>query len=187
MPTYNPDQQFKLYDHTGKIIASGSMSCVTEHILDSRARSDSLALLDAAAYALGVMERQELEAQKLTEQKVRTLCDSAARLAIRFDAFEQRRMARQRADEEEERRQIQAMLDALPNPDLPDPFSPSGEMHGIPASQPEDQQQLQQSDQGSLPRELALEGEGPLDPPSELGAPETPAQRAPVAVSLNEQ
>ena len=31
-PVYDPDQMFKLFDHTGKIIASGSMSAVTENM-----------------------------------------------------------------------------------------------------------------------------------------------------------
>ena len=195
MPTFAPDQQFKLYGPDGRIIASGSMSAVTERILDSKARSDSLSLLNDAAYALGLIEKQELaarrldsEREQLTEQKVRMLCDSAARLAIRFDNYEQRRIARNRRDAEEEQQQIQARLAALPDPDEPDPFSPSGELHDLPPAEPGT---TTIDNQGDLPAELNKAAPPPLgtdpiyDPKDLAHPPDPPAQ--PVAISLNAQ
>ena len=192
MPTYDPNQQFKLYGPDGKIIATGSMSAVTEHILDSKARADAVSLLHDAAYAVGLLERQQIEKQQLDEQKVRALCDAAARLAIRLDAFEQNRIAWQRRDAEEEAARIQQYLDGLPDPNSPDPFAPSGDLHDIPASEPEDREQLQQSDQGTLPPELregapASTGTDPEPDPANLAYPPTPRYRSPAAISLNEE
>ena len=58
------------------------------------------------------------------------LADSITRLTSRLDAFEVRREEQQRLDEQEaereQQRRVQAMLDALPDPDDPDLGDPTG-------------------------------------------------------------
>jgi hypothetical protein len=186
--THGDSGQFKLFAPDGRLIGSGSMSAVTEHILDSKIRADAVELLHDAAKALGLIEQQREEEQELRERQVHAFCDGVARLARRLDILEAQREEQMRADEEAEERRIEQFLDELPDPDSPDPFAPSGDLHVIAASGPEDREQLQ-SDQGTLPPELKkgappdLGTEPELDP-SKLAYPETPAQRAPVAVSM---
>jgi multidrug efflux pump subunit AcrA (membrane-fusion protein) len=193
-PVYDPDQMFKLFDHTGKIIASGSMSAVTEPILDSKSRAAAQQLVRDAAEAKDLIAQQQEEAEELRARQVRAFCDGVARLTQRLDVIEQQREEQVRQDEEEEQRRIQDYLDSLPNPDNePPPHVPgthfnTGDLHSIPASKPEDEQQLE-ADQGALPAELRKgappeSGNYPVSDPAELEYPETQKQRAPVAVSM---
>ena len=201
--TYDPDQMFKLLDHTGKIIASGSMSAVTEPILDSKSRAEAIALRDAAATALDLIAQQQEQAEELRARQVSAFCDGVARLTRRLDQMEQQREEKMRADVEEEARRVQAELDQMPDPDDPPIYGPSGELHVLsadPGADPgtadqgallaslrEHEEQQLEADQGGLPKELELEapppgGAYPL--PEALAYPTTPRYRTPAAVSM---
>jgi hypothetical protein len=75
---------------------------------------------------------------------VATLADTIKRLDTRMNAFNQRRAdavsARRRRDEEEEQKRIQAELDALPDPDAPDPLLPLRSKEPDPSQPPETDQ-----------------------------------------------
>jgi hypothetical protein len=193
-PGYDPDQMFKLFDHTGKIIASGSMSAVTEPILDSKSRAAAHQLVRDAALAEEKIAEQKEHEQALRERQVHAFCDGITRLTRRLDELEEQRAEQTRQDEEEEQRRIQNYLDSLPNPDdEPQPHVPgthynTGDLHSIPASSPEDRGQLE-ADQGALPASLRKgappeSGNYPEVDPSKLAYPESPTQRAPIAVSM---
>jgi hypothetical protein len=189
MTPYDPDKQFTLFDHTGKVIASGSMSALSERILDSKTRSDAIDLLHDAAQAVGLLERQQEEAEELRARQIHAFCDGVARLARRMDELEERHEAQIKADEEAEEERIRKEMDSWPDPDDPDPFGgpatydPSGELHTLAPSDPSPGT----ADQGGLPRELEKEAPSPggaLRPPEEMTYPPTPQYRSPAAVSL---
>jgi hypothetical protein len=150
-PVYDPDQMFKLFDHTGKIIASGSMSAVTEPILDSKSRAEAQQLVrDAALAEEKIAEQQEHEEQLRTRQ-VHAFCDDITRLAKRLDQLEQQREEVQARADEEEAERIRKEMDSWPDPDDPALYGPSGEMHTLsadPGTEPG------AADQGALPAYL---------------------------------
>jgi hypothetical protein len=182
-PVYDPDQMFKLFDHTGKIIASGSMSAVTEPILDSQSRAAAQQLVRDAALAEEKIAEQQEHEQALRERQVAAFCADVDRVARRLDVIEaQREEAQARADEEEAER-IRKEMDSWPDPDDPALYTPGGELHTVAPSDPGT------ADQGALPAELRKgappeSGNYPTPDPSELENPETPAQRSPVGVSM---
>jgi hypothetical protein len=188
--TTNPgtdlDQQFKLFGPDGRLIGSGSMSAVTEHILDSQSRADAISLLHDAAQAVGLLERQQEEAEELRERQIHAFCDGVARLTRRLDVLEAQREEQMRQDAEEEERRVEAFLDGLPDPDSPALYGPGGELHVSAA--PSDPGAVT-TDQGNLPQELQKNVPEPsgefYDPdPDPDDLPETAKQRAPVAVSM---
>ena len=121
--TADPDRppMFRLLDPHGVEIAKGSMSAVSELILDSKSRKAAEALLRDAAVAVGtidsinsradaVIEREREVAEReraLQADHVQALVDSIDDLAARLDAHEQAMVA-----------------DALAR--LPDPDHPQG-------------------------------------------------------------
>jgi hypothetical protein len=198
MTALDPNQTFRLYGPNNQLIMHGSYNAVMERVMDSTARNDALSLLDAAARAVGVIEQSELSQQKLAEQReefdrerAQTICDGLARVAIRFDAYIQRRIARLEAEEQQRKAdRIKQALDALEET--------SGELTTHPATEPAHEEQLAatehppaEDDQGDLPRDLVAKvpvapGNYPLDDPEDLDEPEdihTP--RPPVAISLS--
>ena len=120
-------QTFKLYGPTGDVIMTGSMSAIMERLPDTSARNDALStMLDTAVKQVEAEEKLE-DARACAAQ---ILSDGITRLATRLDAFEVRREEQQRLDEQEaereQQRRVQAMLDALPDPDDPDLGDPTG-------------------------------------------------------------
>jgi hypothetical protein len=184
--TYDPDQQFKLFDHTGKVIASGSMSAVTEPILDSKSRAAAHQLLRDAAQAQDLIEQQQEQAEELRARQVSAFCDGINRLTKRLDALEAQREAAQVKADEEEAERIRKEMDFWPDPDDPAIYGPGGELHMLSAEPGTDPSA---ADQGALPAELRKgappeSGNYPEPDPSKLAYPESPTQRAPVAVSM---
>jgi hypothetical protein len=184
------DGQFKLYDPFGNVIMHGSMSAVTECIVDSQARADVAAEMAEAAETIGLLEHKE---DQFRARQVRSLSDGLATLGHRLDAVEQRHAERIRQAAADEARRIQAQLDALPDPDDPDAamVRPTGELHALEPNAPERRAQLAaaEQDQGDLPRQLTKAvppnlGTDPVIDPSELA--HGPGPPPPVAISLNE-
>jgi hypothetical protein len=113
-----------------------------------------------------------------------------------MDAIEAQREEQARQDAEEEQRRIQAELDALPDPDSPAHYDPSGEMHTLSPTQPgpvtTDHGNLSgfaipEDDTDVLPARFSVKAPpsaGTYPPQSELAHPETPPQRQPIAVSM---
>jgi ABC-type transporter Mla subunit MlaD len=129
MTTDNPaaDQQFKLLGPTGDIIAHGSLSAVTEPILTSAARAEAADLVKAAEDAVGQLAQLDERQQMARIDDIRRFCDGASRLVQRLDAFEARARDRAIRAAEDEQRHIQAMLDAMPDPDDPSEIIPKPE------------------------------------------------------------
>ena len=120
-------QTFKLYGPSGDVIMTGSMNAIMERLPDTSARNDALStMLDTAVKQVEAEEKLE-DARACAAQ---ILADGITRLTSRLDAFEVRREEQQRLDEEEaereQQRRVQAMLDALPDPDDPDLGDPTG-------------------------------------------------------------
>jgi hypothetical protein len=171
---------------TKEAIVIGDYKEVMEYIPQSVARDDAMAELEKAR----LTHDQIAHAQERTRAVQALMLNEALdRLTSRQDSFgsrqrERRRDAKARRDAAEAKR-IQDALDALPDPDDPHAFTPSGELHSLPAKE----EAASIGDQGNLPPEL-LEGAPPApgtDPvlPGELGkAPDPPAQ--PISISLNE-
>jgi hypothetical protein len=185
-PVYDPDQMFKLFDHTGKVIASGSMSAVMEPIHDSKSRAAAQQLVRDAALAEEKIAEQQEHEQQLRERQVAAFCDGINRLTRRLDVLEAQREEQMRQDAEEEERRVQALLDAMPDPDDPALYGPGGELHVSAA--PSDPGAVT-TDTGNLPQTLQKNVPEPsgefYDPdPDPDDLPETAKQRAPVAVSM---
>jgi hypothetical protein len=183
--------QFTLTAADGSIIAHGSMSALTERIVDSVARADATSLLVDAAKALGQIESIQQREQEARIADIRRLCDDVTRFGQRLDAFEARRKEKARLDAEEEQREIQRALDALPDPDDPDDpntdamhQSNTGDLTTLGPSEV-------QRDQGALPNELQkdappLSGNFTEPDPDKLAHPQEPPAQ-PVSISLNEE
>jgi hypothetical protein len=135
-------------------IAVGSMSAVMEHLPDTIARQDAITRLDKARMDAKQISRAQNVVRAL---QVAAFCDSVDRFARRQDAFIARKAERARADAareaEEEAKRIQAELDALPDPDDPNPFSGKSE-------KPEPSLEIE-GDDGDLPEALAKYSEAP--------------------------
>jgi len=120
-------QTFKLYGPSGDVIMTSSMNAIMERLPDTSARNDALStMLDTAVKQVEAEEKLE-DARACAAQ---ILADGITRLTSRLDAFEVRREEQQRLDEQEaereQQRRVQAMLDALPDPDDPDLGDPTG-------------------------------------------------------------
>ena len=173
-------QQFKLLDAHGNIVAQGAAALET--LPDTHARADALASMMRIA-ADAVEAEQTLEEARASAAKM--ICEMADSLSKRMDAYEEQLEARREREEEEaereEQEEIERELDALPDPDDPHAFIPSGELHDLPPTV---------EDQGALPNELnkgapPLSGTYPEPDPDKLAHPqETPPQRNPVGLSF---
>jgi hypothetical protein len=155
------EQQFTLTAPDGTVIAQGSMSALTERVLDSKSRKEAEELLRDAAVAIGQLEQLEEREQSARVGDIRRLCAAADELGKRLDAYEAKRKEQARRDAEEEAKQIQSMLDSLPDPDDPHAYFPSGDLHTLPAkdSDPEGIIPTPQDPTGTV-----LEDEGPPVP-----------------------
>ena len=121
------------------IMVGGPLSAIMENIPDTIARRDSIRSLQAARLDAAAIT----QAQKATRAlQVRAFCDSVNAIGKRMDALETRRATRLRqyasARAEAEQREIQQMLDALPDPD-DEPnaaaiYPAGGEMHEVAAA-----------------------------------------------------
>jgi hypothetical protein len=171
--TADPDRppMFRLLDPQGVEIAKGSMSAVSELILDSKSRKAAEALLCDAAAAVGrlesinaradaVIERERevvAREQALLDAAVRRFCDGVLGLEHRLDRFE--------------RQQIEAELAALPDPDSPGRLrcSDHGDLEPLGPSHPADREVRE----ATLASERETNDAGMGDLPSELdlGAP----------------
>jgi hypothetical protein len=186
MPHDRPPS-FRFIDHNGVEIASGPLSLIDEAL---RARSTAEGAIAAAARAAGQMARIEARADSLDlkehelEQRedaaraimsdgIRRFANDVLKLSHRFDEFEQR--------------QIQAKLDALPDPDRP---ADDGDLEvKLAKTEPDDgdfevkeaktEVETVLGDQGDLPNKLTPLGSYPT-----LGR-EPPQVSQPTAVSLN--
>ena len=202
-------QTFKLYGPSGDVIMTGSMNAIMERLPDTSARNDALStMLDTAVKQVEAEEKLE-DARACAAQ---ILADGITRLTSRLDAFEVRREEQQRLDEQEaereQQRRVQAMLDALPDPDDPDLGDPTGIIPPTRATGAElesDDGDLEikhakdperygpgsdDEGPGDLPRQLERDTPPPsgsfTDPkPDPLGGPEDPKQiQQPVSASL---
>ena len=134
-----------------------------EHVVDSRARNDANQLLKDAAAALGVLDQIEEREQSLQERQIRAFCDAVSRLSRRLDAYEAKRRAQARRDEEAERQAIRDYLDSLPDPESP---NPGGELSPIGPVTPPDPE---------TPRQLAGVGADTTDINDQIPEPKDPS------------
>jgi hypothetical protein len=144
----------------------GNMEQVMEYIPQSVARDEAMAELERARVTADRLKGMQAATTKL---QVAAFADAIDHLERRLDAKEAEleEQARRNAENAEHREaeRIAAHLDALPDPDDPDTWdgpSHGGALTPLPASHPEDKEQLAASDQGNLPPEL-LAG-APPDP-----------------------
>jgi hypothetical protein len=180
-------------------ICIGPMKEVFAYLPQTGARDQAEAELARVRVTADAIKRMQSATTKL---QVAAFADAVAHLERRLDAKEAELEEQARRDAEEaERREaerIAAHLDALPDPDDPSTWDPTGGALTLaPASHPEDKRQLAASDQGDLPNELLEKA-----PPNPGTAPTIAldARRArsrqtkrtpmlhpqPIAVSLNE-
>jgi hypothetical protein len=183
MTTYDPDQQFKLFGPDGRLIANGSMSALTERVLDSKSRAEAEQLVRDAALAEEKIAEQQEQEEALRERQVAAFCADVDRVAKRLDQLEQQREEAQARADEEEAERIRKEMDSWPDPDDPALYGPGGELHAVAPSDPGT------ADQGALPASLRKgappeSGNYPTPDPADLEYPETQTQRAPVAVSM---
>lgn len=187
----DPDTRlFTLTGPAGEVIMRGSMSAVTEQILDTPARAEAEELLIDAARACGLIEDIAQREQALRQDSVQRLFDGIATINRRMDTFVEHRqfMAREAADEEA--RRIQSMLDALPSPDDPDPalhgHTPTGDLSPLPPTQ-----HPVIEDQGDLPNELKkgappLTGTDPEPDPAKLAHPQAGTRQVAQPIAIEE-
>jgi hypothetical protein len=179
--TDNP-QTFTLTSPTGEVIMTGSMSAIMERLPDTPARDAALSsMLRTAADAVEAEQRQ----QEAMASAAQMIADTCTHLTSRLDAYIARREAQRKADEEEAARQeqeeIQNYLDALPDPDNPNPNT--GDLSAV-VTAPEDPTGAELEPDDTGPNELVEMR--PVTDPAELAhAPKAPTQ--PIAISLNEE
>ena len=143
-------------------IVVGPLNEVTEYIGQSIARQDAVGELNRARFSADQIASMQ---NKTRGVQVSMLADTIKQLDARMSAHAQRRADaardRKRRDEEEEQRRILAELDALPDPDDPDAHQPTGDLHALPAKDPDPE------DQAEFPGELP-------DPDLDPDIPRTP-------------
>jgi hypothetical protein len=195
--TEEPDTQlFRLLDPGGQEIMSGPMSIIMERLPDTHARYDALdSMLKIACDAVEAEQR----ADEARASMARSLCDGITRLTARLDSFEKARaISQRRAHAEAQRRdqqRVQAMLDALPDPDNPEPHSfDRKENAASTANQdPEGIIPAPEDPTGASidPDDVGLEGitaTRPTVDPKDLGYPPPQKQVSqPIDISLNEE
>jgi hypothetical protein len=115
-----PPGEFKLLAPDGTCIATGSMSAVTECILDSTSRRAAQQLVADAAKAGETLNQLRQERKAAFNDNLRLAHSKLGALVKRMDALEAEEREQQKLDAEQEQRQIQHMLDQLPDPDDPD-------------------------------------------------------------------
>ena len=119
-------------------IVVGPMSEVFEYIPQSVARADAVEELEHARFTADQIASWQ---SKTRAVQATMLADSIAHLSTRLDAIIAQRADQARRDAEreaeEEANRIQAELDALPDPDDPDPDAhhPTGDLHALPAAE----------------------------------------------------
>jgi hypothetical protein len=111
---------FTLTGPDGETIMRGSMSAVTEPLLDSKARAEATQLLIDAARACGLIESVAARENAVRADEAQQLIDGIAAIERRLDRFVAKREAMVREDAEREAQRIQDVLDSLPDPDFPD-------------------------------------------------------------------
>jgi hypothetical protein len=171
----------------GDVIAHGSMSSVTQCLLDSVARSKAEALLARADEAAEQEKQREQREQQLITEGVRALHDRLDDFGRRLDAIERSRDARRQLDAQSAA--TEKML-ALPkgsalNAPADETHQPGGELHVIGPEDPEKQHQPA-ADQGDLPEELVKQAPGELGNYPTLEEQPRRQISQPVAISLNE-
>jgi hypothetical protein len=186
----NPNDRFAIVPVTqpsapAEAIVVGPMSEVMQYLPQTAARADALEELEHARFTADQITSMQ---EKTRAVQASILADTAAHLTSRLDAYVARRDARLRADAareaEEEAKRIQDELAAMPDPDNPNPFAPTGDLHDMP---PKDQdpgdlpeEPLSLEDQGALPEEIAKYVETPEPTP-----PKGKVYPQPIAVQLN--
>ena len=145
---YSNDEGFTLRGPDGDLIARGSMSAVSEHVLGSKARAEAEALVARADAAAAEEREREQRTQELFADGIRSIADNITKLSRRLDAIERSRDARQELDAASEATaQLLALPKDAPDPDAPEPKAsadytahPGGELHSIKANDPDEHQ-----------------------------------------------
>jgi hypothetical protein len=170
-------------------IMTGPLDLIMQNLPDTHARQDAIDQLEfqrIKADQISIMQNANRAIQ------VSAFCDSVQHITKRLDQFEVRRTERARKDAEleearEQRRKadrIKQALDALDENEAPlETHHPAGDLHTVEPSEPQHEEQREQSDQGSLPREL--EEGAPPDPGTDpdLSGSREPTARNPVGIS----
>jgi hypothetical protein len=184
--TTNPDDRFAIVPippgtAPANSLFVGPLSMVMQNLPDTRARQDAMEELEAAR--IGAEQIQIMQDVNRGLQAA-AFCDAVTHLTRRFDAFQARRDARIKADQEakerEEQQQIEDALSKLPDPDSPHAWETAGELTPVQASEPAHEEQLAASDQGDLPAEISKD---PPDTDPELTKAREPTTRNPVGIS----
>jgi hypothetical protein len=144
------------------------MSAMMERVADSKARSEATTLIRRAADAAVELEQQQEREQAAVDDGVRKIADGILKLTHRLDQLEQGRETRRALDAATEvTQQMLAIPKDAPDPEAPGDDThehvPGGELHDLPAKDPEQLGQVAASeDQGDLPE--ALLEKTPPDP-----------------------
>jgi hypothetical protein len=130
--TLDPHHRFAIIPvfpstNTEEAICIGPMSEVMQYLPQTTARADALKELERARVSADEIKAIQ---DKTRGVQAAILADSVAQLTRRMDALVARREEQARRDAEEAEREeaerIQAHLDAQPDPDDPDVWTPSG-------------------------------------------------------------
>jgi hypothetical protein len=146
-------------------IVVGDLCEVMAYIPQSIARNDALEELEKARFTADQIASMQ---QKTRAVQATMLSDSVNHLCARLDSLltrrdEQRRLDAEREEEEEQQR-IQAELDALPDPDAPDPLGHqnTGDLHALPHKVEEDQTEFELPEPSGtvIPQPAAISWDG---------------------------
>jgi hypothetical protein len=148
-------------------IIVGPYNEVLTYIPQSVARQDAIEELEKARFTADQIASMQ---QKTRAVQVSMLTDSVNHLCARLDSLltrrdEQRRLDAEREEEEEQQR-IQAELDALPDPDAPDPLGHqnTADLHALPHKVEGDQSEFELPNKDPtgevIPQPAALEFDG---------------------------
>jgi hypothetical protein len=175
--------EFKLFGPDGGIIAQGSLSAVTQPILNSRSRAEALTIIARADQAAEEQREREQQERDVFAEGVRALRDGILKLSHRVDALVQSRDARRKLDAASEAtRQMLELPKDPPALDFADTTpSPSGELHALAPKDPAEHQPVT-GDQGDLPKELSKGAPPQLGTEPTIEDPQSPQQPQPIAL-----
>jgi hypothetical protein len=140
-------------------IMHGSMSAIMERVADSKARAEAEAVIARAEQAAAELAQQNEREQQIIADSMRKFVDGITDLTRRVDELEQSRETRRALDAATAvTRELLELPEGVPDPDAPDDDAPAhvpgGELHDLPAKDPEQLGQTVTADQGNLPEEL---------------------------------
>jgi hypothetical protein len=115
-----PPDDFRLLAPDGTLIAHGSMSAITEMVLDSTARRAAEQLVKDATRADALLDGIKEQRRQAFDDTLRLADTKLGDMVKRMDALEAQEREEDRIRAEEEQQAIKAKIDQIPDPDDPD-------------------------------------------------------------------